>query len=646
MAQKYLNIGSNKNPTKITHIGKMLSGKGNVIGDATKTLSFKSSVSGVDTIGNSINNDFSVNSRSTPVLFNQYKIPVGSLIKPADSEEGIYYQITADLGGNANYAANVFALNLNYSGSEMNFNTTTSFTPNYSNAEGLNTVCYAPYCHTEGVGTIANYPGSHASGLKTITDSVYQTVIGQYNAPAPGTLLVIGDGFSENKRHNIIEIGQQDIKINGEISNIKIKNANVSNLKLGSGNISTNTLSLTIEGFYDSNNNKITDLYNANQESTYVRFTTNPYLTIGTILYNSIYDTYYTVTGKMLWAPDGGALYGSPYQYTLSGEFLYNLYVGGTLTISSSTNAGIISAGKNNNIYSNVDSAFTYGTNLVCKNTNNPSVYFGKYNIEYSLEDSRHNPLFVIGAGTSDSNRRNILEISNNNIDKYRINLNGTSTTDKILNIVGAITATTTTINNADYAEYFEWKDGNINKEVRLGYVVSLVENGKIVKAKSTDNVLGIVSSMPGVLGDAAENEWKNKYLTDIWGNPIIETITEPAEYEDAERKEYEKDENGNITEKIVKYKKLVKPETKYERMKINPDYDEEQVYIPRSQRPEWAAIGLLGKIKTLDDGTAKSGDYCKVSSIEDGILTKSDERTNIQVLKRIDKNIVEVFIK
>jgi hypothetical protein len=46
----------------------------------------------------------------------------------------------------------------------------------------------------------------------------------------------------------------------------------------------------------------------------------------------------------------------------------------------------------------------------------------------------------------------------------------------------------------ADYAEYFEWEDGNPNAEDRRGYFVTL-SGEKIKTAKPGDFILGIISA-------------------------------------------------------------------------------------------------------------------------------------------------------
>jgi hypothetical protein len=127
----------------------------------------------------------------------------------------------------------------------------------------------------------------------------------------------------------------------------------------------------------------------------------------------------------------------------------------------------------------------------------------------------------------------------------------------------------------ADYAEYFEWADGNINNEDRRGYSVSLI-NDKIKIAEEGDIVFGVVSGNPSVVGDDAPMKWAGKYLKDDFGS-------------------YIRDEDG--------YRVL------------NPEYDEEAEYVSRESRPEWSTIGLMGKLR-LRKGQIVSPSWIKMKDI------------------------------
>ena len=214
---------------------------------------------------------------------------------------------------------------------------------------------------------------------------------------------------------------------------------------------------------------------------------------------------------------------------------------------------------------------------------------------------------FVIGNGTS-SARSNA----------FRVDDNGTPYSKAGLNTTGA-----------DYAEFFEWEDGNENNEDRRGYFVTL--DGKNIKiANEGDWILGIVSGFPAIIGNGDE-EWKGRYIFDDFGCPVIEEF----EYEE---EEYETITNDDGEEEVIT-KKVKKTGTKWKEV---PEYDSTQPYTGRMQRKEWAAIGMLGVLSVRDDGSCKVNGFCKLA--DGGIATDSD--TGYRVVKRVTDNIVEVIFK
>ena len=178
----------------------------------------------------------------------------------------------------------------------------------------------------------------------------------------------------------------------------------------------------------------------------------------------------------------------------------------------------------------------------------------------------------------------------------------------------------------ADYAEMFEWKDGNPEAEDRIGYVVTL-DGDKIRLAQFDDDILGVISGTAALVGDSASLNWKDRYLTDEFGRILYDEVEEFVEEEDPETRERIKVSIGF---------------SKYPR--INPAYDPESVYTPREERPEWSKVGMMGKLYVRDDGTCVAGGYCAVGA--DGILTHSETPTNIRVMKRTSENIVWVLMK
>jgi len=117
----------------------------------------------------------------------------------------------------------------------------------------------------------------------------------------------------------------------------------------------------------------------------------------------------------------------------------------------------------------------------------------------------------------------------------------------------GTAYATGHTVGGADYADMFEWDDGNAENQDRAGYPVVL-RNGKISIAfdhMCPENIIGVVSMNPSVLGNAAPMYWDGKYIKDDFGRELGE----------------------------------------------NPEYDHDRDYQSRWNRPEWDAVCLTGRI-------------------------------------------------
>lgn len=174
----------------------------------------------------------------------------------------------------------------------------------------------------------------------------------------------------------------------------------------------------------------------------------------------------------------------------------------------------------------------------------------------------------------------------------------------------------------ADYAEFFEWTDGNPEAEDRVGYFVKL-SGDKIVKCGEFDTPLGIVSATPAIVGDSSELHWQGKFITDDFGRVQYHDVVVPAEL----------DEDGNvITEEHIESQPI-----------LNPDWDANTKYVPRKERPEWSTVGVLGKLVVYDDGSLKSGDICRCGA--DGKAVKSIEN-GYAVLKRVSDDKVLIWFR
>lgn len=181
----------------------------------------------------------------------------------------------------------------------------------------------------------------------------------------------------------------------------------------------------------------------------------------------------------------------------------------------------------------------------------------------------------------------------------------------------GDVTARSFSPSGADYAEYFEWLDGNVNNEDRIGMSVSL-EGDKIRLAREGDELLGVVSAHPAMAGDSADLYWKHQYLLDDFGRQIMENY-HVWEWTDPDGKR-QSIASFDVTRKTKIPANAVKIEldadgNALQRAKPNPAFDPNQKYIPRSQRREWSPIGLIGKLR-LRRGQPTAPSWIKLRDI------------------------------
>lgn len=155
----------------------------------------------------------------------------------------------------------------------------------------------------------------------------------------------------------------------------------------------------------------------------------------------------------------------------------------------------------------------------------------------------------------------------------------------------------------ADYAECFEWYDGNTNNEERLGKFVTL-DGNKIKIANAIDYVLGVVTAHSSVIGNNPI-DWSGRFQKDIFGRVQLDSEGIPLTVS---------------------------------------NYDETQAYIERTKRKEWATVGLLGQLVVEDDGTCDVNSYCNVLA---GIATHTSANYgSYRVLKRLDDNHILILFR
>ena len=239
---------------------------------------------------------------------------------------------------------------------------------------------------------------------------------------------------------------------------------------------------------------------------------------------------------------------------------------------------------------------------------------FGKFNTEKSgaigmNDQSANSTIFIVGNGKTISNDAGdeIIETSN----ALRITADGQTYGLKAFQTSGA-----------DFAEYFEWIDGNPTNEDRRGRIVTL-DGDKIRFANANDTyLLGVVSTTGAFIGNSSSENWQGKYLKDIFGEWMTEQVEVPESVDE---------ETGETTPAHT--------ETHYA---INPDYNPEEEYISREFRKEWSPVGFHGQLVVVDDGTCEVNSYCKPS--ENGIATASED--GYRVMSRLDDTHIKVLVK
>lgn len=180
----------------------------------------------------------------------------------------------------------------------------------------------------------------------------------------------------------------------------------------------------------------------------------------------------------------------------------------------------------------------------------------------------------------------------------------------------------------ADYAEMFEWQDGNPQNEDRTGYFVTL-DGRYIRKANAVDQyILGIVSARPSVVGDSQSIGWQGMYLQDRWGQPIYEWVNEQREMPVLNP------QTGAMETRLET--------VRVQQPRLNPQYNPDLTYQTRMERREWAAVGLIGKLRVRDDGSCQPNGFCQSNA--DGIATSSGQ--GYRVLERLDDQTVLICIK
>ena len=525
----------------------------------------------------------------------------------------------------------------------------TSATGFASHAEGLSTQSTKDGAHAEGYGTVASGDLSHTEGFVTITNNAYEHAQGSLNVsnngPTPDkqTIHSIGIGANgarknaqevmQNGDHYIIGIGgydgtnidtaqtlQQVINSGGGSgeggqtyyagTNIEIENNNISaigyrynkeNVSFATGSAGTKALGycshaegVDTEAEGEGSHAEGWYAYAKGQYSHCEGYFSEA---LGSVSHAEGYDT--TASGTYSHT-EGSASIGVGHASHAEGNYTqangnYS-HAEGNYTIASGESShtegsGTIAVGNYAHAggeYSEAqhDKSFAHGDHVVTSNES--MAVFGKY----STKLTDWNVRLQVGDGTSTESTRNIFVVQGMTPEG---NEGG-------VHAKGAFKPDAGYIN--DFAEYFEWTDGNINNEDRIGILVEL-DGNKITPANSAKDCIGAVSATSGFTGGACSLEWHGKYLRDKWGR-------------------LQKEQIGDVWVPV-----------------LNPNYDPNKTYIPREKRPEWAPIGLVGQVLVRQDGSLKVGGK---AGCKNGIAI--DATKGFRVLQIIDEETAVLLIR
>ncbi len=286
------------------------------------------------------------------------------------------------------------------------------------------------------------------------------------------------------------------------------------------------------------------------------------------------------------------------YQNSVAWKSTNGAILGGQNNIVWGTNSAII-AGGNNIINENGNNSFCSGEYLIANRNN---FVAGRYNISPQDGNTVGGSLLTIGCGTSDANRSNAMRVDNTGNVYAKTTINATG---------------------ADYAELWEWADGNPDEQDRAGYFATM-DGNKIRLSQDGDNLarVGVISGNPAIIGDNYADEWCGKYLRDIYGRYLRERVSYPEI----------KNENGNVIQQAYEADELI----------LNPNYNPNEAYIPREQRKEYDFLGTHGKLVVRDDGSCEANGFCRPTN--GGIATAAE--SGYHVMERIDENHIRVYVK
>ena len=516
----------------------------------------------------------------------------------ASHAEGVYNKAT----GNSSHAeGNNTTSSAQSSHSEGN---ATNASGPWSHAEGYMSVASNNGAHAEGQETTASGQYSHSEGFKTLAEANYSHAEGQNSeavgvaSHAEGNLTFSPGVASHSEGHLAYALGDYS-HAEGQYSGSGGTGSHSEGQYCGTGSLNSHaegyaTIAVVLTGA------TTTAISSIDEPNAKITVASSAGFSVGNVValtggVNATHNTPYVFTkkisainGNVITFTDNAALDCPWTTMTLPGEV-------GDPTDAANHAEGVKSQATGKISHAEGFNSWAQGTCTHAQNNDtwaigHSSTAIGKMN---NPRQDYNNPTafsqtgdaFFIGNGST--------YLSN----AFRVRFDGNVYSQSSYNTGGA-----------DYAEYFEWQDGNPQDEDRVGRFVKLssIDTDKIELATGSPNerVLGVISATPTVIGNSYSDQWHEMYLTDDFGRLLL-------------------DEENNFI--------------------INSEYDSELEYIGREDRPEWSAVGFMGRVRVYDDGSCVPGGLCKPSA--NGAATTSESNGYV-VLKRITSSVVEILLK
>ena len=194
-------------------------------------------------------------------------------------------------------------------------------------------------------------------------------------------------------------------------------------------------------------------------------------------------------------------------------------------------------------------------------------------------------------------------------------------------------------VNKFGISEMYEWNiyPGNENKFGRF-VQFNKINTDKINLAYDKDSdIIGVSTVNYTVVSDNPD-DWHLRYLTNEFGDTFMQ-----KERLAVGNKVYDQVEEFSYIRTF--------PFEQYIPIQ-NEKYNRNLQYSKRTNRNEWVAVTMIGKVIVVDNGKCKPGEYCvpQFSEITEkagvAVPGNKDDKNSYYVLNRVSPNTIMILIK